>query len=183
VAASQLLHFYYDGFIWRVREPATGAVLGVASSSSRRAPAWLGPGLRHALLWGLLVVPCLGLWYGETHAGAAPAQRRLDVAALVPDNALLRFDAAEIAWERGDREAGLDGFRAVLALDPAHAGARRNLALSLCELGDQAYRDGDRAAVRRAGTELLQLEDGLAEADRGFVEGKLAVWRDMPAPR
>ena len=33
LAASQLLHFYYDGFIWKVRDPALAAPLGVTAPS------------------------------------------------------------------------------------------------------------------------------------------------------
>lgn len=42
--ASGLLHFYYDGFIWRIRESKTRSALGVTSDSESEGPAG-------ALLW------------------------------------------------------------------------------------------------------------------------------------
>src|SRR6266403_2067665 len=46
VAASSLLHFYYDGFIWKVREKSTRESLGLAGGSASVAsndliPSWL----------------------------------------------------------------------------------------------------------------------------------------------
>ena len=51
VAASGLLHFYYDGFIWRVREPSTRENLGlaggnIAAPSREFLPSWALHGLK-----------------------------------------------------------------------------------------------------------------------------------------
>ena len=51
VAASGLLHFYYDGFIWKVRERSTreslGLTGGIASAGSAQfLPSWLSHGLK-----------------------------------------------------------------------------------------------------------------------------------------
>ena len=51
------------------------------------------------------------------------------VAALVPDNAFVRFQDAELHWERGETQAALDGYRHTLQLEPDSRDARRNLAL------------------------------------------------------
>ena len=59
VTASALLHFYYDGFIWKVREAQTRTMLGIegagatALASPRFWPAWV----RHSLRWAALVIP------------------------------------------------------------------------------------------------------------------------------
>src|SRR2546423_10864871 len=63
VTASALLHFYYDGFIWKVRETQTLAMLGIegagaaAVASPRSWPAWV----RHGLRWAVLIVPVAAL--------------------------------------------------------------------------------------------------------------------------
>lgn len=44
ILISTILHYYYDGFIWKVREKSTQASLGVADSSSTRRLANTGPG-------------------------------------------------------------------------------------------------------------------------------------------
>ena len=183
VAASQLLHFYFDGFIWKVRDRDTSEVLGVGGpgkAAARPAASSSWPALRHALLWLLVIVPYVGLWYGESEAGMPPAERRVEVAALVPDNALGRFEAAELLWQAGRRDEALAGFRAALALDPRLASARRNLAFSLCELADQARDGDDRAALAGFIAELRDLRPGLDPADASFVDRRLAGYA---APR
>jgi hypothetical protein len=186
VAASQLLHFYYDGFIWKVREGKTGAVLGLRSGAAgATAGGQLSsrPAVRHALLWGLLLVPCGVLWHGETAAPMAPAERAVAVAALVPDNTLGRFNAAELHWQAGDRQAALDGFRAVLKLDPSSAAARRNLAFSLCTLGDEALDAGQPARLAPLVEELSRLSPGLTAEDARFVDERVASFRALSGGR
>jgi len=57
IATSNLLHFYYDGFIWKVREASTRQSLGVTASAASAASALRGSvGLtaiawRHWLAW------------------------------------------------------------------------------------------------------------------------------------
>ncbi|PYK27983.1 MAG: hypothetical protein DME52_02615 [Verrucomicrobia bacterium] len=64
VAASGLLHFYYDGFIWKVRERSTRENLGLAGGnvtapSRELLPSWA----LHGLKWvGVFVVPLGALW-------------------------------------------------------------------------------------------------------------------------
>src|SRR5437660_11646627 len=50
VTASALLHFYYDGFIWKVREKSTRQSLGISGggtanvSTNAFLPSWALPG-------------------------------------------------------------------------------------------------------------------------------------------
>src|SRR6266513_5475191 len=58
VTASALLHFYYDGFIWKVRETQTRSMLGidgagVSAPTRRRLPGWAA----HSLRWAALAIP------------------------------------------------------------------------------------------------------------------------------
>jgi hypothetical protein len=170
VAASQLLHFYYDGFIWKVREPATGAALGVAAAATPPPPVRRF----HHLGWGLLAAAGALLAYGETHGGLTFRQRLPLVSALVPHNTILGFSAAELHWERGERTAALDGFRHVLALDPSYAPARDNLAISLEELIEGAARDGDGAKVAAIAGELRELRPRLSGDVAQMADRQLA---------
>src|SRR5213082_652218 len=68
VAASGLLHFYYDGFIWKVRERSTREHLGlpggsVATAQTAFLPSWLSHGLKWVLVF---VIPLAALWIGQT---------------------------------------------------------------------------------------------------------------------
>ena len=52
-----------------------------------------------------------------------------------PDNALARFGLGNIHYRRGEPHAAEAQYRSLLASNPAHAGARNNLAHLLAELG------------------------------------------------
>lgn len=55
---STLLHYYFDGFIWKLREKATHDTLGIDDAEKSRRP-FLDryPWLRHGLLWSLFAIP------------------------------------------------------------------------------------------------------------------------------
>ena len=58
VTASTFLHFYYDGFIWKVREKSIREGLGMSGGQSepreeQMVPDWL----IHGLKWWVFVVP------------------------------------------------------------------------------------------------------------------------------
>ncbi len=54
---STILHYYYDGFIWKVREPANQASLGLSPSTvAHRARSLVGGRYAHALKWGPVFV-------------------------------------------------------------------------------------------------------------------------------
>src|SRR5207302_10664081 len=67
VTASALLHFYYDGFIWKVREKSTRQSLGIGGgaadvSTNSFFPSWA----LHGVKWAAVFVIPLGiLWYRE----------------------------------------------------------------------------------------------------------------------
>ena len=163
LTASQLLHFYYDGFIWRVREPATGSVLGLRESGARAVPR-----LGHALTWSLLLVPSLGFAWGEARASIPIRERIPTLAALFPESPLAQFPAAELHWERKEVDEALEGFRRTLALDPSYLTARENLALSLGELADRAAAAGN---FSQANAYIRELD-----AVRGGLRGEQARW-------
>jgi len=69
VTASALLHFYYDGFIWKVREKSTRQSLGIGGgtadvSTSGFLPSWALHGAKWAAFF---VIPLGALWYREVH--------------------------------------------------------------------------------------------------------------------
>ena len=178
-AASQLLHFYYDGFIWKVREPSTGAALGVAPIA--RARTW-APGPKHALLWGSLAVAAVGLGIGERTHGLPFLQRIPLVAPLVPENPMIQFSAAELHWEHGDAAEALDGFRRVLAIDPDSSAAKNNLALSLVELAERAASTGDAAGLASYSDELRHLRPSLSGEFATLTDARLARFATLRTP-
>src|SRR5246500_730651 len=77
VAASGLLHFYYDGFIWKVRERTTREHLGLSGGSgvapsTQFLPSWLLHGLKWVMIF---VIPLAALCIGQTR-NSTPAVER-----------------------------------------------------------------------------------------------------------
>ncbi len=73
-----LLHYYYDGFIWKARESALGEDLGIRQGLR----AAVVPGLRHGAAWLAFFAP-LGLLVA-TADPVAPPQRTATLAEIAP---------------------------------------------------------------------------------------------------
>ena len=90
VAASALLHFYYDGFIWKVREKSTREHLGLtggtaaASAGFNLVPSWMLHGLKWVLVF---VIPLGALWFGQTRSKTPERERVAWVAEALPNSA------------------------------------------------------------------------------------------------
>ena len=120
VAASGLLHFYYDGFIWKVRERSTreslGLTGGIASAGSAQFfPSWLS----HGLKWvAIFVIPLTALWIGQTRGPVADVEQKSWVIADLPVGAMQRFDyAASLARAHRFDEA-VEQYRIGLSFAP-----------------------------------------------------------------
>ena len=71
VTASALLHFYYDGFIWKVREKSTRQSLGIAGGTADVSLGGFLPGWAlHGAKWvAIFVIPLGILWFAEIQSG------------------------------------------------------------------------------------------------------------------
>jgi tetratricopeptide (TPR) repeat protein len=122
VAASGLLHFYYDGFIWKVRERSTREHLGLTGGAAAAAatakdlfPSWL----LHGLKWvAVFIIPLGALWVGQTHSKTPEPERFGWIAADLPDSvrAHHRYGLALEALHRAPEAA--DQYRVALQLNP-----------------------------------------------------------------
>jgi Flp pilus assembly protein TadD len=120
VAASGLLHFYYDGFIWKVRERSTREHLGLgggnaAAPSREFPPTWL----LHGLKWvGVFVIPLGALWIGQARNTTPQLQQTAWIASDLPDSARAHWKYGN-NLHKADRvdEAG-EQYRIALRLDP-----------------------------------------------------------------
>src|SRR5207245_9697493 len=67
VTASALLHFYYDGFIWKVREKATRQSLGIGGGAADvSTKGFLSSWALHGAKWAAVFVIPIGIvWYSE----------------------------------------------------------------------------------------------------------------------
>ena len=137
VTASTLLHFYYDGFIWKVRERSTRQSLGLAGGTADVAlggvlPSWAW----HGLKWlAAFVVPLGALWFWQTHLRVPEVQRCAWLVADVPVDAKPHFDYASALQKQGQLEQAIEEYRIALRLKPNYAEAHINLAVALTGQG------------------------------------------------
>jgi Tfp pilus assembly protein PilF len=133
VTASTLLHFYYDGFIWKVRERSTRQSLGLAGGTADVAlagtlPSWAW----HGLKWvAVFVVPLGGLWFWQTHLAVPEVQRHAWVVADVPVGAKPHFDYASALQKQGRLEEAVEQYNLALRFDPKDAKAHTKVAIAL----------------------------------------------------
>src|SRR6516164_9418625 len=88
IAASGMLHFYYDGFIWKVRERSTREHLGLAdggelSDQTAFLPSWA----LHGLKWvAVFVIPLGALWLGQIMCKLPEVESARLIAADLPNS-------------------------------------------------------------------------------------------------
>jgi Flp pilus assembly protein TadD len=133
VAASSLLHFYYDGFIWKVREKSTRESLGLAGGSAAMAsdeflPSWL----LHGLKWvGVFVLPLTALWFGQTHGSVPQVQRESWVVADLPVGGRQHLDYGTALQGAGRLDEAIEQYHIALGFDPNEAKTHYGLATAL----------------------------------------------------
>jgi Tfp pilus assembly protein PilF len=133
VTASTLLHFYYDGFIWKVRERSTRQSLGLAGGTADVMlggvlPSWAW----HGLKWlAVFVVPLSALWFWQIHLAIPEVQRQAWVVADVPTGAKPHFDYGSALQKEGRLEEAVEQYKIGLQFNPKDAKAHTSLAVAL----------------------------------------------------
>ena len=124
VAASGLLHFYYDGFIWKVRERSTREHLGLTGGMAAAARKVLLPGWTlHGLKWAVaFVLPLGALWIGELRNRASEADREGLVVSDLPETSRARVKYGSALQKSNRLAEAAEQFQTALKLDP-HAEA------------------------------------------------------------
>src|SRR5437588_9557766 len=129
VTASTLLHFYYDGFIWKVRERSTRQSLGLAGGTADVSLGGMVPGWAwHGLKWiGVFVVPLGALWFWQTHLAVPNVQRTAWLVADVPNSAKPHFDYGSAVKKEGKLEEAIEQYKTAIQFNPKYAEAHMNL--------------------------------------------------------
>jgi tetratricopeptide (TPR) repeat protein len=133
VTASTLLHFYYDGFIWKVRERSTRQSLGLTGGTADVSLGGMFPGWAwHGLKWvGVFVVPLGALWFWQTHVAVPEVQRMAWVVADVPEGAKPHYDYGSALQKEGKLEEAVQQYNIALQFNPKDAKAHTSLAVAL----------------------------------------------------
>ena len=133
VSASALLHFYYDGFIWKVRESSTRQSLGLTGGTAEILPRGIFHGwLLHGVKWvTVFVVPLTALWIWQVHSSVPVLRRTAWVAQDLPVGARQHYEYGASLQSEGQLDAAATEFKTALKFDPKHAAASYALALVL----------------------------------------------------
>jgi Flp pilus assembly protein TadD len=139
VTASALLHFYYDGFIWKVRETQTRNMLGIegagaaALASPRVWPAWV----RHGLRWAVLVIPFGALCATQLVGRVVPAlERTQKVAEVLPLDPEAQLNYGKALHAAGRVEEAISKYEFAISKKPSLAEAEFCLGLAWHDVGD-----------------------------------------------
>ncbi len=157
VTASTLLHFYYDGFIWKVRERSTRQSLGLAGGTADVSLGGFLPGWAwHGLKWvAVFVLPLGALWFWQTHLSVPELQRREWLAADVPNGAKQHFDYGTVLQKNGRWEKAEQEYKTALRFNSTDPKSHINLAAVL-----MAQARFDEAAPHMEAALRLQPNDG-----------------------
>jgi hypothetical protein len=167
VTASALLHFYYDGFIWKVRESQTRTMLGIegagaaALASPRLWPAWA----RHSLRWAALVLPFGALCAAQLVGRVVPPLERTEkVAEVLPRDPKAQLNYGKALHEAGRVEDAISKYELAISRDPSLAEAEFFLGLAWKDLDNL-----DRAQEHYERSLLLDPKNGKCESNLAGV--------------
>ncbi|MEY2559118.1 MAG: hypothetical protein QOE34_2543 [Verrucomicrobiota bacterium] len=168
VTASALLHFYYDGFIWKVRETQTRAMLGIEGAGAGAAavvprfwPIWV----RHGLRWAALVIPfgalCAAQLVGRI---VPPIERTAKVAEVLPQDPQAQLNYGKALHAAGRTDEAMRKYEFAISRNPSLAEAEFFLGLAWSDLGDL-----DRAAEHYKRSLQLDPKNGKWESNLAGV--------------
>ena len=177
LAASGLLHFYYDGFIWKVKEKPTRMLLGLEGGrevvqaagrwwnrSWRRIPAWA----EHSINWTPFAA-AIGLFI-YTHANPAMPE---NTARVTLGQSFPRFDLAQsnmgmALYAEGDLDGAIEANRRSLSLassdDDLRAQTLNNLGWALIERAEVEMMAGQTAPASAHAREAYALDATFLDA-------------------
>jgi Tfp pilus assembly protein PilF len=163
VTASALLHFYYDGFIWKVRETQTRTMLGIdgaganALASTGLWPAWV----RHSLRWAALVIPFGALCATQLVGRVVPLiERTAKVAEVLPQDAQAQLNYGKAMHKAGRVEDAIGRYEFAISKEPSLADAEFFLGLAWSDLGEM-----DRAIEHYERSLVLDPKNGKCESN------------------
>jgi tetratricopeptide (TPR) repeat protein len=164
VTASALLHFYYDGFIWKVREKSTRQSLGIAGGTADISRGSFLPNWAlHGAKWvAIFVIPLGMLWFAELHGAGGKLDRLASIVADLPTSARAHVNYATELQDAGRTGEAAKEFSEAIRLSPDSAKAHVNLGSLLTANGqlDEAQRHFEQA---------LRIEPKNAEYHSGYA--------------
>lgn len=128
--ASAMLHFYFDGFIWKVRERNLRMGLGSGetgnSASGAAAPGSALPRAafavaRHAWLWALFVLPVAWLGFSQSRGGSDVQAQILNLGEAIPESWVASFLSGTYYKGQGLYDRAEEAYRRTVRYHPGFA--------------------------------------------------------------
>ncbi len=159
---SAVMHFYFDGFIWKVRQPQTRLDLDIPTADAAPARPTGPPGVRRdATQLAYLLVPFGALALLGLYGSGLEIPMR-EIAVRVDPNSSDQHMKLGAAHQRERNfEVAIEHYRAAVALDPSLAAGHHNLAASL--------------AGQRRDADAIEAYRAALAADPGFAPSALAL--------
>ena len=164
VAASGLLHFYYDGFIWKVRERSTRENLGLTGGSVSETARDFIPGWAlHGFKWvGAFVIPLGVLWIGQARNVMPEVEQHAYITSDLPDSARAHWRYGFALHKAGRLDEAAQQCETSLRLNPNE----KEVHYTLGQI---------RAAQSRLDDARNELEEALrAEPNKGEIRSEYA---------
>ena len=184
IATSSALHYYYDGFIWKVREKETRQFLNIGAvrgALSRVLPVWnRGPVQAAYLLLIVIVLGCLETWHPNDQLHI-----RRSLAAVAPAAEESRLHLGEVLRARGRLAEAVEEYRQAVRLNPVWAEAHVNLGVSLAGLGkvDEAIGAYEKALSLRSDMGAAHFNLAALLASKGEAQRALRHYKEAMAGR
>lgn len=151
---SGLLHYYYDGFIWKLKQPETLRGLDLeAKDGSRRKSTVVWSSVGQAAMVGVGVILLAGLELNVTPPD--PLDKEMAIVEVVPDSPTALNNAGAQLLQRGRYQEALAPLRKALELQPGLDEARASLSDALALLAQ------DEAEAGRTDAALLRLREAV----------------------
>ncbi len=123
VTASTLLHFYFDGFIWKIRQRQTGEALGVETGLRR----FVAPKSVAVFKWAIFVVPLFWLAYAQLESNRTELKKHEMIVESLPNSSMAQNNLGVVLQSKGDITSAQHVYQRALNLYPEYADAMANL--------------------------------------------------------
>lgn len=176
IVASSMLHFYYDGFIWKLREASTASVLGAGGENSGKATK-ARPALKHLATWCIFLVPMVAFglmeWNGRDKKKSLDPYRAAAVS--LPDNVWAQAGLCGMLLQFEDLDSARTRCAEAAKLAPDEPGVLANLGnLKLAEEEPAAAQAlFERALATDREFAPAQLGMGAALAGQGKIDAAI----------
>jgi len=155
---SAMLHFYYDGFIWRMRESAIRQGLGVEDGKTPALAEARMSFFRHGWKWAFFVIPVAYLGISQSKGwGAGMEAQMLNLTQSIPDSWMPHFITGTYYSERAQPDSAEGQYEMAVKYKP-------DFAIGYLFLGDLLAKQGKLQGALEHYLKSVSLDSNLLES-------------------